>query len=123
MQIVVQYAFKRDSPGERHGSHAERMLSGSNQARHLPNTMLRAGVSPTLPGGVGGGGGAPTASVVVPPPPSQVGLAAVSEGGKMGYRSMMGFGGNQFGSVQPPSIPPPLHDVYLRLYHHLLFLA
>ncbi len=106
VQIVVQYAFKRDTPGERHGSHAERMLAGSNQSRHLPNTMLRAGISATLRGGVGGGG-APTANAGVPLPPSQVGLAAVSEGRKMGYSGMMGFGGNQFGSVQPPPIPPP----------------
>ncbi len=102
IQIVVQYAFKRDSPGERHGTQAERMLAGSNQTRHLPNTMFRAGINPALQGGRG----APTTSGVVPPPP-QVDLASVRDSGKMGYGGMMGFRGNQFGSVQPSSIPPP----------------
>ena len=44
--IVVQYAFKRDTPGERHGSQAERMLAASSaplSARFKPNTNFSGG--------------------------------------------------------------------------------
>ncbi len=82
------------------------MLAGSNPTRHLPNTMFRAGFTPALQAR---GGGAPTAGGAVQPTQPQVNLAAsVPDVGKReGYRGIMGLGGNQFGSVQPPSIPPP----------------
>lgn len=43
--IVVQYAFKKDTPGERHGSQAERMLAASNAPanRFKPNTNFSGG--------------------------------------------------------------------------------
>jgi splicing factor 3B subunit 4 len=42
--IVVQYAFKRDSPGERHGSQAERMLAAAQHPqRFKPNTIFSGG--------------------------------------------------------------------------------
>merc|ERR1711871_345539 len=44
--IVVQYAFKRDTPGERHGSQAERMLAASSaplSLRFKPNTNFSGG--------------------------------------------------------------------------------
>jgi splicing factor 3B subunit 4 len=42
-QIVVQYAFKKDTPGERHGSQAERILAASQPQRLKPNTMFSSG--------------------------------------------------------------------------------
>ncbi|GLE01087.1 hypothetical protein PINS_up009900 [Pythium insidiosum] len=39
-QIVVQYAFKKDSKGERHGSEAERLLAQSNPNRLKPHTRF-----------------------------------------------------------------------------------
>ena len=55
--IVVQYAFKRDTPGERHGSQAERMLAASStqwSSKFKPNTNFSGGdgdisVVPTVP--------------------------------------------------------------------------
>lgn len=41
--IVCQYAFKKDTPGERHGSQAERILAASLPKAARPNTMFSAG--------------------------------------------------------------------------------
>ena len=41
--IVVQYAYKRDSPGERHGSQAERLLAASQPQRFKPHTIFSGG--------------------------------------------------------------------------------
>lgn len=41
--IVVQYAFKKETPGERHGSQAERMLAASQPQRFKPHTIFSAG--------------------------------------------------------------------------------
>lgn len=62
--IVVQYAFKRDSPGERHGSQAERMLAASQPAKFKPNTIFAAGQgeAPTYLGAGATGAAAPGAS-------------------------------------------------------------
>jgi splicing factor 3B subunit 4 len=38
-QIVVQYAFKRDAYGERHGTQAERLLAANNPLKFKPHTM------------------------------------------------------------------------------------
>ncbi|KAK8813541.1 hypothetical protein WA556_000117 [Blastocystis sp. ATCC 50177/Nand II] len=38
--IVVQYAFKKEGRGERHGSAAERLLAGSNPDRARINAMM-----------------------------------------------------------------------------------
>eukprot|EP01034_Spumella_vulgaris_P022378 gene22378-28500_t len=42
--IVVQYAFKKDTPGERHGSQAERILAASQPQRLKPNTHFSSGL-------------------------------------------------------------------------------
>eukprot|EP01035_Chromulina_nebulosa_P017669 gene17669-23258_t len=41
--IVVQYAFKKDTPGERHGSQAERLLAASRPTRFKPHTIFSGG--------------------------------------------------------------------------------
>lgn len=42
--IIVQYAFKKDTQGERHGGQAERMMAaGVQQQRFKPNTTFSAG--------------------------------------------------------------------------------
>ncbi|RYG94456.1 hypothetical protein EON65_57470, partial [archaeon] len=43
-QIVVQYAFKKDTPGERHGSQAERLLAASMPKILKPHTLFSGGV-------------------------------------------------------------------------------
>lgn len=47
--ISVQFAFKKDTPGERHGTQAERMLA----AAHLQSIALRARPHTMFSGGVG----------------------------------------------------------------------
>ena len=42
--IVVQYAYKKDTPGERHGSQAERILAASQPQRLKPNTLFSTGL-------------------------------------------------------------------------------
>lgn len=59
--IVCQYAFKKESKGERHGSQAERLLASNNPSKIKPHTMFAASE--------GGQGGAPPAMPTAPPPP------------------------------------------------------
>ena len=60
-QIVVQFAFRKDSSTERHGSQAERLLATNNPQRIKPNTLFSAG-----PGAAAAGG--------MPPPPPPAGM-------------------------------------------------
>ena len=46
--IVVQYAFKKDTQGERHGSQAERMLAASQPQRFKPHTIFSGGSGDTV---------------------------------------------------------------------------
>ncbi|CED82815.1 splicing factor 3b subunit 4 [Phaffia rhodozyma] len=95
--ITVQYAFKKDGKGERHGTEAERLLA--QQAKK--NNALPGGVSM---GGRPGGG---------PPPP---GMA----GGVTGANSMpVGFGSNPYPNpVVPnggmPGPPPGFHPSQIQ---------
>lgn len=45
--IVVQYAFKKDTPGERHGSQAERILAASQPQKFKPHTHFSGGQGDT----------------------------------------------------------------------------
>jgi len=57
--IVVQYAFKRDTPGERHGTQAERLLAASQPQKFKPHTIFSAGEAGDVVAlGMGGLGGA-----------------------------------------------------------------
>ena len=48
--IVVQYAFKKETRGERHGSAAERLLAGSNPDRARINAMMASLNVQNIPG-------------------------------------------------------------------------
>lgn len=50
--IVVQYAYKKDTPGERHGSQAERILAASQPQKAKPHTLFSSG----MPDGTSGVG-------------------------------------------------------------------
>jgi splicing factor 3B subunit 4 len=67
-EINVQYAFKKDSKGERHGSQAERLLAQSIERPKTvrPHTLFSAGPAST-PAAMGG--------LVPPPPPGMGGMA------------------------------------------------
>lgn len=70
-QIVVQYAYKKDSNNERHGSEAERLLAQKNPNKVQPNTRFAFAA-----GGVGGVGMPPAMGLAPPPPPmAQFGAA------------------------------------------------
>ncbi|KAF1778379.1 Kelch-type beta propeller [Phytophthora cactorum] len=49
-QVVVQYAYKKDSHNERHGSEAERLLAQRNPNKLKPHTMFAftAGAAPAM---------------------------------------------------------------------------
>ena len=66
-QIVVQYAFKKETRGERHGSAAERLLAGSNPDRARIAAMMSTMVPPMAAAPMAA---APMAAV----PPAQPGM-------------------------------------------------
>lgn len=81
--IVVQYAFKRESQGERHGSQAERMLAASNPQKAKPHTAFAGtetdmstmgyGMPPMMPPQYMPGMYPPPPShMPMPPPPSHM---------------------------------------------------
>lgn len=57
-QIVVQYAFKKDSQNERHGSQAERLLASNNPNTLKPHTRfaLSTPMDPSMQISMGGAG-------------------------------------------------------------------
>ncbi|KAL3657773.1 Splicing factor 3B subunit 4 [Phytophthora oleae] len=82
-QVVVQYAFKKDSHNERHGSEAERLLAQRNPNKLKPHTLFAfTAANGAIPGGIPG-------MQAPPPPPQYAG----------GYMDM--------GAVPPP--PPPAY--------------
>lgn len=90
-QVVVQYAYKKDSNNERHGSEAERLLAQSNPNKLRPHTRF-AFATPT--GGVSAAemaGGAP--HMMAPPPPPMAHLNG-------------GYGAPPMGMMAPPPPPP-----------------
>ncbi|CAM9179121.1 unnamed protein product [Ectocarpus fasciculatus] len=106
--IIVQYAFKKDTYGERHGSTAERLMAASvNDQRIRPHTTFSAGGpesmhqmgganpllgAPQMPYNPAAGVPSVPMSMVPPPPPSQYDPAPPAPYG-------MG--------VPPPPPPPP----------------
>lgn len=83
-EISVQYAYKKDGKGERHGDAAERMLAAQArkhnvhpQPQPLPPQFLGGG-APMMPSGVGNNDGARPFSG---PPDFGAGRAAVPSGG------------------------------------------
>eukprot|EP01041_Mallomonas_annulata_P003607 gene3607-7177_t len=116
--IVVQYAFKKESQGERHGSQAERLLAASQPQKFKPHTIFSGGdsestvnVAPTSMGmnmGMNVNMGAmsmpygqmPMSMSMMPPPPTSL----------PGYMGMPGMGmGMGMGMPMPPMgfMPPP----------------
>jgi splicing factor 3B subunit 4 len=53
--IVVQYAYKKDTPGERHGSQAERILASASQSalRIKPHAFFSGGQGEAVTSGLG----------------------------------------------------------------------
>jgi len=106
-QINVQYAYKKDSKGERHGSQAERLLAQSIERPQTvrPHTLFSAGPAST-PAAMGGMAGLPPPppgmmAGIPPPPPGMMGGIPPPPPGMMGGMppppGMMPMGG----------VPPP----------------
>ncbi|CAI5701201.1 unnamed protein product [Peronospora effusa] len=71
-QVVVQFAFKKDSHNERHGSEAERLLAQRNPNKLKPHTMFAFnghGPMTGMPPSFGQGGYMMDMGMVPPPPP------------------------------------------------------
>lgn len=99
-EISVQYAYKKDGKGERHGDEAERLLA-AQAIKHnvqpapaaMPPQMLNGGVPPAAPGQLMDGGD-------------------MGRGGVPDYNAMRpGMGGmpptNAYNNVPPPHQQPP----------------
>jgi splicing factor 3B subunit 4 len=103
--IIVQYAFKKETQGERHGSQAERMIASSNQVSKIkPHTMFSGGVgevassgASTMPPTMYPPQGYGQQSIVPPPPPMM-----------MDQSMMMQQHG---GMPPPPPLPPNGFDI------------
>ena len=104
-QINVQYAYKKDSKGERHGSQAERLLAQAIERPKTvrPHTLFSAGPAST-PAAMGGMIGLP------PPPPGMMGgLPPPPPIGFMQSGFVHAPVGGMGGMPPPPgvAIPPP----------------
>ncbi|OQS01711.1 splicing factor 3B subunit 4-like [Achlya hypogyna] len=78
-QIVVQYAYKKGSQSERHGSQAERLLASNNPSKIKPHTRF-AFATPAVPAApvppVPMAPMYPTRAVTMVPPPPPMGMQA-----------------------------------------------
>ena len=97
--ISVQYAYKKDGKGERHGDQAERMLA-SQASKH--------GVQPTvqpLPPGLFNGGAPSGAPMMMNGEGIRPGIVAASSASD---RSMIPNGPGSIGQQRAPSLTQPL---------------
>ena len=109
--IVVQYAFRKDARGERHGTPAERLLAAQFKAREAgarPHT--RFAVGPAAKGAAAAAAAAAPPQMPPPPqmqmPPPQYGMMPPPpQYGMMPPPPPMGW--QQGGRMPPPPPPPP----------------
>lgn len=99
--ITVQYAFKKDGKGERHGTPAERLLAAQARknnalpvAARPPPAPIQFGARPPMPGFQGPYQGQFAGALAAPPPPP----------GFTPQQTMMGPMGMPMG---PPGVMPP----------------
>lgn len=131
--IIVQYAFKKETPGERHGSQAERILATNQPQRFRPNTLFSGGQGDAMAGGVppampmmGGypgmpGAPAPPAMPAMPnmagiPPEYQQYLQYAAANNPMFMQQMAAYGYNPAPPVAPMA-PPPMPPAYPTAMH------
>ncbi|ETI23442.1 hypothetical protein G647_05244 [Cladophialophora carrionii CBS 160.54] len=126
-EVSVQYAYKKDGKGERHGDQAERMLAAQAKAHGVqptPATIPMGGPvfggmpqTPVPPAGFGPPNGnyqaVPPPAQARPPPPPSVPLAAPPSGlparpppSQAGYGGPQGFMPPGFNQV-PAGFPQP----------------
>ena len=126
-EISVQYAYKKDGKGERHGDQAERMLAAQAKAHGVqptPATIPMSGPPPGMFGGPvqppagfpGAPGGMPNGNYQAVPPPQQAPRAPPTPSTPLSAPpsglparpppSQAGYGGPQ-GFVPGYGMPPP----------------
>lgn len=90
--IMISYAFKKDSKGERHGSAAERLLAAKNplSLTDRPHQLFADAPPPPQQPPTPG----PPSSMAPPPPPPMGGMMSAGGPGPMS-------------NVPPPPVPPP----------------
>ncbi|EHY56703.1 Spliceosome-associated protein 49 [Exophiala dermatitidis] len=133
-EVTVQYAYKKDGKGERHGDQAERMLAAQAKAHGVqptPATIPLGGPpayggvppTPTTPAGFGAPAHGPPAGNYQavpppvharPPPPPVAPLAAPPSGlparpppSQAGYGGPQGYMPPGFNNQMPAPYPPP----------------
>lgn len=120
-EISVQYAYKKDGKGERHGDAAERMLAAQAKAHGveptpatIPMGPVYNAAPPPAPAGFGSAATVPAVNYqnvpppvqARPPPPPAAPLAAPPSGlPARPPRSQAGYGGPQ--NFYPPGFNPP----------------
>jgi len=108
--IVVQYAFKKDAQGERHGTQAERILAASQPQKFKPHTHFS-----------GGYGDAVTAATSIPNPMSmyqQMDMQQMQMQMQMNYQHYQGMSYGQLPMQMQPPLPmmpiaPPSLPTYM----------
>ncbi|WVR06805.1 hypothetical protein IAU60_003841 [Kwoniella sp. DSM 27419] len=114
-QISVQYAFKKDGKGERHGSQAERLLAAQAKKRQLlpgstgPSMQYQGQFAGSLSQPPPPPMGAPPQPTYAPPPPAGIPVyqppqMAMPPQGYQGYPPQ-GYAPQQQNGYAPP--PPP----------------
>ena len=130
-EISVQYAYKKDGKGERHGDQAERMLAAQAQKHNVqpqitpmpapvampPAMMMNGGPNgnyQNVPPPQQGRPAAPAAPLGAPPPglparppPSQAGYGGPAGFMPQGFNNMPPQGFPQQGAGPPGFAPPP----------------
>ena len=102
-QIVVQYAFRKDAPTERHGSEVERTLAAAkrSQKNELPGVPNR--FFATAPGVFAGGGAGALAPSI-----RMIGDAAAPAAAALPHPTLAPAGFLGAGVMMPPPLPPAL---------------
>ena len=103
--IIVQYAFKKDTPGERHGSQAERILAASNPQKFKPNTIFSAGQGDTT----NIMSAAPVNPIIAANPyQNQPEYQYLQYANNMMYQQMAMYG---YGQMAMPGMPPSMPGI------------
>lgn len=103
-QVSVQYAYKKDGKGERHGDEAERMLAA--QAR---KHNVRPPTQQVPPASIAGGGPAPVVTPAIPNGDSSRPVSTTPQTSELGMGRGMPPVGYQGIPVQPrPATNPPV---------------
>lgn len=108
--IIVQYAFKKDTPGERHGTQAERILAAQQPNRLKPNLITQGATDPNT-AIMGGSSMLPAGMPSLPPELQYMQYAA----NPLLMQQMAAMGYGLSAPPPPPSMPAaPMMNPYMN---------